>query len=146
MEITDVKVKLVRNKDDRLKAFCLITLDNEFVVRDIKIIRGKSGHFVAMPSRKTSEHCEKCGCKNHLRANFCNECGTSLTHNTTRHRSGPPPKMHADIAHPITSACRSRIQNAVLESFEAELEKSRDPEYQPVDFEEDQEEIPEVIS
>ena len=146
MEITDVKIKLVRNKDDRLKAFCLITLDNEFVIRDIKIIMGKNGHFVAMPSRKTSEHCEKCGCKNHLKANFCNECGTSLSKNFSRHRAGPPPKIHADIAHPITSGCRNKIQDAVLVAFEAEVENSSRPGYRPVEFEHDEDQIPEVIS
>ena len=38
MEITEVRVKLIDNKDDRLKAFCSVTMDNEFVVRDIKVI------------------------------------------------------------------------------------------------------------
>ncbi|MHC4629285.1 MAG: SpoVG family protein, partial [Planctomycetota bacterium] len=61
MEITEVRAKLVSNKDDRLKAFCSITMDKEFVVRDIKIIEGANGFFVAMPSRKMSDHCEKCG-------------------------------------------------------------------------------------
>jgi len=48
MEISEVRVKLVDNKDDRLKAFCSVTMDNEFVVRDIKIIEGSGGLFVAM--------------------------------------------------------------------------------------------------
>src|SRR4030043_132952 len=81
MEISEVRVKLVNNKDDRLKAFCSITMDNEFVVRDIKVIEGASGVFVAMPSRKMSDHCEKCGGKNHLRAKFCNHCGAKLSEN-----------------------------------------------------------------
>ena len=63
MEISEVRVKLINNKDDRLKAFCSVTMDNEFVVRDIKVIEGTSGYFVAMPSRKMSDHCEKCGGK-----------------------------------------------------------------------------------
>ena len=63
MEISEVRVKLVDNKDDRLKAFCSVTMDNEFVVRDIKVIEGVGGFFVAMPSRKMSDHCEKCGAK-----------------------------------------------------------------------------------
>ena len=50
MEISEVRVKLVNNKDDRLKAFCSVTMDNEFVVRDIKVIEGVGGFFVAMPS------------------------------------------------------------------------------------------------
>ncbi len=78
MEISEVRVKLVSNKDDRLKAFCSVTMDNEFVVRDIKIIEGTNGLFVAMPSRKMSDHCEKCGSKNHLRARYCNNCGSKL--------------------------------------------------------------------
>src|SRR3972149_2441691 len=84
MEITEVRVKLVANKDDRLKAFCSITMDNEFVVRDIKVIEGASGFFVAMPSRKMSDHCEKCGGKNHLRAKFCNNCGAALMENRAK--------------------------------------------------------------
>ena len=57
MEISEVRVKLVSNKDDRLKAFCSITMDNEFVVRDIKVIEGVGGLFVAMPSRKMILRC-----------------------------------------------------------------------------------------
>ncbi len=145
MEITEVKVKLVRDRGDRLQAFCLITLDEEFVVRDVKVIKGNNSYFVAMPSRKTTDHCEKCGCKNHLRARFCSDCGTSLKPDRATKRSGPPPKFHADVAHPVTSACRSKIQDAVLEAFEKELEASRQPGYRSVDFEEVDEEIPEVI-
>jgi len=50
IEITEVRVSL-RN-DDKLKAFVSITLNDSFVVRGLKIIRGNSGLFVAMPSRK----------------------------------------------------------------------------------------------
>ncbi len=84
MKITEVRVKLVNNKDDRLKAFCSITMDSEFVIRDIKIIQGAKGYFVAMPSRKMTDHCSKCGGKNHLRAKFCNNCGASLKDNRAR--------------------------------------------------------------
>ncbi len=79
MEITEVRVRLVRNKkDDQLRAFCSMTLDNEFVVRDIKVIQGTHGYFVAMPSRKMGDHCAHCGSKNHLAAKFCNGCGAEL--------------------------------------------------------------------
>ena len=50
IEITEVRVSL-RN-DEKLKAFVSITLNNSFVIRGLKIIRGNSGLFVAMPSRK----------------------------------------------------------------------------------------------
>ena len=84
MEITEVRVKLMDNKDERLKAFCSMTIDDDFVIRDIKIIEGTSGYFVAMPSRKMSDHCNKCGGKNHLRARFCNNCGAALPENRVR--------------------------------------------------------------
>ena len=84
MEITEVRVKLVANKDDRLKGFCSMTLDNDFVVRDIKVIEGTNGLFVAMPSRKMSDHCTHCGGKNHLRSKFCNNCGGKLSEERAR--------------------------------------------------------------
>lgn len=55
MEITEVRVYPVSQNDDRLAAFATITFEGEFVVRDLRIIRGKSGLFVAMPSRKRSD-------------------------------------------------------------------------------------------
>ena len=75
MEITEVRIKLMEKSDDRLQAFCSITFDNCFVVRDLKIIDGTSGPFVAMPSRKLTSHCHQCGSKNHLKAGYCNQCG-----------------------------------------------------------------------
>jgi len=136
MEITEVRVKLVKNKDDRLKAFCSITLDNEFVIRDIKIIEGTGDYFVAMPSRKMSDHCKKCGGKNHLRAKFCNNCGGTLPQNRTRKDPQGRTKFHADIAHPINAKCRRRIQQKVVAIFKEELEKSKQPGYKPVDLDE----------
>jgi stage V sporulation protein G len=146
MEISEVRVKLVRNKDDRLKAFCSITLDNEFVVREIKVIEGTNGHFAAMPSRKMSDHCEKCGGKNHLRARYCNNCGTALKENRARKNFRGKIKLHADIAHPINSDCRKRIQQKVISAFKEELEKSKLPDYKPVELEEPDDDISEIVS
>ena len=145
MKITEVRVKLISNKDDRLKAFCSITIDNEFVVRDIKVIEGTGGFFVAMPSRKMTDHCEKCGGKNHLRAKFCNNCGAKLKENRARKDFKGRMKLHADIAHPINAECRQRIQEKVKEAFKAEVEKSKKPDYKPVEIDEE-EDVPEIIS
>jgi stage V sporulation protein G len=136
MEITEVRVKLVDNKDERLKAFCSMTLDNEFVIRDIKIIEGTNGLFVAMPSRKMSDHCERCGGKNHLRAKYCNNCGAQLPGERARQDMKGRMKLHADIAHPINADCRKKIQERIAEAFEAEVEKSKQPGYKPVDLDE----------
>src|SRR5215813_8578070 len=78
VEITEVRIKLMEEAGERLQAFCSITFDDCFVVRDLKIIEGANGPFVAMPSRKLTSHCPQCGAKNHLRANHCNECGQRL--------------------------------------------------------------------
>ena len=134
MEISEVRVKMVANKDDRLKGFCSMTLDDEFVVRDIKVIEGTGGLFVAMPSRKMSDHCSKCGGKNHLRAKFCNNCGAALQENRAREDAKGRIKLHADIAHPINAECRHNIQDEVVKAFEAEMEKSQEPGYKPVDL------------
>ena len=55
MNITDLRVRLISKSDGKLKAVASITIDNAFVVHDIKIIEGNDGLFVAMPSRKTAD-------------------------------------------------------------------------------------------
>lgn len=54
MEITDVRVRKI-NKEGKMKAIVSITLDNEFVVHDIKVIEGEKGLFIAMPSKKAAD-------------------------------------------------------------------------------------------
>ena len=54
MQITDVRVRKV-TKEGKMKAIVSITLDNEFVVHDIKVIEGEKGLFIAMPSKKASD-------------------------------------------------------------------------------------------
>jgi len=145
MEISEVRVKLVDNKDDRLKAFCSMTLDNEFVIRDIKVIEGTNGLFVAMPSRKMSDHCEKCGSKNHLRAKFCNNCGTALSENRAKKDLKGRMKLHADIAHPINAECRQKIQDRIAAAYAEEKEKSKQPGYKAPDMDTPEEDVPEVV-
>ena len=84
MQITDVRVRKVA-KEGKMKAIVSITLDNEFVVHDIKVIEGEKGVFIAMPSRKATDG------------------------------------EYRDIAHPINSDMRDRIQNIILAKYEAAL-------------------------
>lgn len=144
MEITEVRIKLTDDSDDRLQAFCSITFDNAFVVRDLKIIDGNNGPFVAMPSRKLTAHCPKCGYKNHLRAHYCNQCGARFREDRAPRDPEGRVKLYADIAHPINAGCREMIQSRVIAEFEAELERAKDPNYRSrydedydVDFESD---------
>lgn len=81
MQITDVRVRKVA-KEGKLKAVVSITMDEEFVVHDIKVIEGEKGLFIAMPSKKTT---------------------------TGEYR---------DVAHPISSATRERIQSIILAKYE----------------------------
>ncbi|MGI9470457.1 MAG: septation protein SpoVG family protein [Rubripirellula sp.] len=127
MEITEIRIKLMEGSEDRLRAFCSITIDNAFVVRDLKIIDGSNGPFVAMPSRKLSGHCQRCNHKNHLRASYCNHCGAKLQSEDSGYDS--PQKLYADVAHPINSDCRELIQNAVITEFQAELSRYQQPGY-----------------
>ncbi|MDD6400992.1 MAG: septation regulator SpoVG [Lachnospiraceae bacterium] len=80
MQITDVRVRKVA-KDGKMRAVVSITIDNEFVVHDIKVIEGDKGLFIAMPSRKSADG------------------------------------EYRDIAHPINSETRDRIQSLILEKY-----------------------------
>ena len=85
MNITDVRVRKVA-KEGKLKAVVSITIDEEFVVHDIKVIEGEKGLFIAMPSRKAADG------------------------------------EYRDIAHPINTATRDRIQGIILEKFREVME------------------------
>ena len=129
MEITEVRIKLMEEPGERLKAFCSITFDNCFVVRDLKIIDGSNGPFVAMPSRKLTTHCPGCGMKNHLRAQYCNQCGKRLSDARAPKDAEGRAKLYADIAHPINSDCREMIQAVVVDEYYEEIERAKQPGY-----------------
>ena len=129
MEITEVRIKLMESTEDRLRGFCSITFDDCVVVRDLKIIEGNNGPFVAMPSRKLTSNCSKCRSKNHLRATYCNHCGHRLKPSTIPLDNGGRAKLYADIAHPVNASCREMIQNRVVEELNRELELSAQPGY-----------------
>ena len=84
MNITDVRVRKVA-KEGKMKAVVSITIDEEFVVHDIKVIEGEKGLFIAMPSRKATDG------------------------------------EYRDIAHPINSETREKIQGIILQKYEQVL-------------------------
>ena len=81
MNITDVRVRKIA-KEGKMKAVVSVTIDDEFVVHDIKVIEGEKGLFIAMPSRKATDG------------------------------------EYRDIAHPINSVTRERIQNIILDKYQ----------------------------
>jgi stage V sporulation protein G len=130
VEITEVRIKLMEEAaGERLHAFCSITLDDCFVIRDLKIIEGTNGPFVAMPSRKLTSHCPQCGYKNHLRALYCNQCGGRLKEDRAIKDEDGRAKLYADIAHPINSRCREMIQDKVIQCYQEEMRQAQLPGY-----------------
>ena len=119
MEITEVRVSLRESKGKRLKAYATITFDNSFVVRNIKVIEGNNGLFVAMPARKLKQFCPRCGKKVDVGSQYCNHCGVQLP---------PPPResedsrhtTHQDLAHPINQEFRDYLQSKVLDAYHDE--------------------------
>lgn len=129
MDISEIRIKLVGDSDDRLRGFCSITFREGFVIRDLRIIEGESGLFVAMPSRKVTAHCPRCQTKNHLKARFCNHCGIRLPQLRLPVDPQGRPRLYADIAHPVTQEFRDHLQRRVVEEFQAELERAKLPGY-----------------
>jgi len=129
VEITEIRIKLMSDPNDRLQAFCSITFDGCFVIRDLKIIQGTKGSFVAMPSRKLTDRCPRCSAKNNLRSRFCSDCGARLLEDRALKSDDGRAKLYADIAHPINSECRDLIQRKVVEAYAAELERAQLPGY-----------------
>ena len=78
MRLTEVRINLCEGRGSRLKAFCALTFDNTFVIRDVKLIDGNDGLFLAMPSRKLSDHCRRCGGEKSPPRRYCNHCGSRL--------------------------------------------------------------------
>ena len=134
MEITDVRVKLITNTSDRLKAVCTVTFDGDFVVRDVKVVEGTNGLFVAMPSRKLAFPCGRCRHKNHLRAKYCNECGAKLRVHDVPPDGDRRARFHRDIAHPITASFRETVQRQVIEAYEAERQRAVEDDYTPTTY------------
>jgi stage V sporulation protein G len=144
--ITEIRVKLTEDPRNKLKAYCSVTIENAFVVRDLKIIEGVRGPFVAMPSRKLADHCGHCGHKNHLRASFCNQCGGRLDSERAPRDGRGRARLHADLAHPINSPTRIELHKAVVRAYAEELEaaNSAGEAYRPKTFD-DFDQISDVV-
>ena len=134
MNITEVRVKLLENQPDKLRGFASITVDDHLVVRDLKIIEGSSGLFIAMPSRKLCDRCSSCGGKNHLRARFCNDCGRRLRSGRGGQDDRGRLRLYADIAHPIHQKARDFVETCVIRAYENELERSKEEGYVATTF------------
>lgn len=122
MKITETRIFLKKGGDRKLKAYASVTFDDSFVVRNIKIIEGKEGVFVAMPSRKLKYPCPGCGYSNPLRSKFCNQCGKNLQDNKAFKDTQEMSRQaqHRDVAHPINAEFREYLQSEILAAYEKE--------------------------
>lgn len=89
MNITDVRVRKI-SKEGKMKAVVSVTIDDEFVVHDIKVIEGDKGLFIAIPSRRSSDG------------------------------------EYRDVAHPINTSTRERLQAVILEAYEKAEESAEE--------------------
>lgn len=135
LHITEVKIELAGSLGDMggcLRAFASITLNDALALRDLRVVEGDRGLFVAMPSRKLADKCPECRVKNPLRAHYCNNCGVRLEDDrvlvgvdgTIPLSPDGRPRMHVDVTYPINPACRKLIHDAVLAAYQAELERA----------------------
>ncbi len=129
MEITEVRIELVQSAKDRLRGFCTLAFDHCFIVRDIRVLEGPQGLFVAMPSRKIMHPCPQCRTKNVIQARFCNMCGSRLP----EHEPLPGERSHVDVAHPINMAFRTVVSDAVIAAYQKALAnpQGRQPNHAP---------------
>ncbi|MFQ5589997.1 MAG: septation protein SpoVG family protein [Phycisphaerae bacterium] len=134
MEVTHIRMRLVKDRTDRLKAFCTVTFDEEFVIRDIKVVEGPEGYFIAMPSRKLSASCPSCRHKNQLRAQYCEECGKKLKPPRVPRDPAARTRLYRDIAHPITPEFRQKLQDCIIDAYRAECDKLPPPHAEEDDY------------
>ena len=124
MNITEIKIMLAADGpwfNEHIRAFASLVINDELCIRDLKVLQGNKGLFVAMPSRKILDRCDGCGTKNHLSARFCNQCGSRLDeHRAPRDEDGRS-KLHSDVCHPIARSGRIELEAAVLAAYEAAL-------------------------
>ena len=122
MEITEIRVFLKEGQDKKLKAYTTVTFDDVFVVRNIKVIEGANGLFIAMPSRKVKTQCSKCAFKNEVGSRHCNHCGAPVSPPDKDDAARDAKAEHRDIAHPVTQKFREYLQGRILEAYKKEAE------------------------
>ncbi len=132
IEVSEVRIKLASDPDEKLLAYCSVTLNNAIVIKDLKIIQGDDSPFVAMPSRKITDKCPRCGAKNHLRARFCNECGNKLKTNRGDVDARGRTRLHFDLVHPICAEVRDYVHHMIIEAYAIESAKSQSARMQAV--------------
>jgi stage V sporulation protein G len=133
---------LTEKDGKRLRAYATITFDDSFVVRNIKVVDGNSGLFIAMPARKIKQFCSKCGKKVDIGSRYCNHCGGQFPMLQVKDENNTKQLTHQDLAHPINQEFRDYLQNTILEAYYAEKSPEGDIQRKsPVKLADRQEEL-----
>ena len=130
MEITEIRIIKKEDPSKKLRAFVNVTFDGCFVVRDMKVVEGSKGLFVAMPSRRLKTNCPKCHYKNNVGSRYCSHCGGELPVQREVSKESKD-SGHKDIAHPITLEFREKLQKAILDACDKQSKSASEPSSRP---------------
>ncbi len=130
MEITEVRVTLANASElpaprSKVLAYCSLTFDDCFAVKDVRLIQTEKGIVVAFPDRKLTDRCPSCRLKSYLTDAYCGNCGVELPpmpNSESLRRSD----FYADIAHPINHECRDMINREVIAAYHGKLQSERE--------------------
>lgn len=125
VKLTEIKITLNENRSNpTLLGFASITLDDQFAIRDIKILYSsqKGCRFLAMPSRRIMDNCPKCEKRNWVQAKYCNFCGIDMGEPEVGKRSD----AYEDVAFPISRTVRDFIEAQVMQEYGRIIEEQKD--------------------
>ncbi len=126
MNITKVEITPAPYEDPKFMGYANIVIDDDFIIKDIKIIKSLKGYFIAMPSREKTDRCPECSAHNSLRNMFCGACGVQLPEINEEINSRNS-RLYQDVAHPINPATREQIESMVIESYFQKIKISQTP-------------------
>lgn len=134
MEITDIDIEINDDSDQNVKAYSKVTFDNTLTVKNFKLIDGKHGLFLAMPSKKKKKECSKCDKEIPRDAGYCQRCGKNVKDQKNRG------KLYKSLVYTVQKQFKNEIEEVVKEEYEREkgrfgVPHQEDEDYDSLDFE-----------
>lgn len=128
MQVTEARIYLKSSRavdgvdpNDSFLAYATIVIDDALCIDGLKVLKGKDGRlFLGMPTKRVTYPCGRCRTSNGLADHFCRHCSSKLDRDAVlAAHAGPEGKvaLHKSVAHPVHSACREMIEDAVLEMY-----------------------------
>lgn len=119
MQITKIHINIMNDRD--LLAFVNVIFDNCLAINGLKIVRGKTGTIIMMPSKVKTRKCpgDRCHRSNAIDAIYCNWCGKEFLDDVDA--------VFKDVAHPINNWFRCEIEGSVMRAYEEEVKRMSEP-------------------